>query len=273
MPEMSKDRSLNDNLLSVAVCQFGIQPGAVEKNIGNGLKAVKDACSQNPDIVVMPELWSSGYSENLLHSNAKKTPEILKAAGKLAWEHNTVIAGTLPELSEGRLYNTLFVTGTQGKTIASYRKIHLFPLLEEDKWFAPGNQTIVFKCRDAILGCMTCYDLRFSEMGLSLAANGAQVLIVPAQWPAARIDHWDILLSARAIENQVFVAAANRCDTGPDPEFCGHSRIISPDGTVMADAGHIPGSVHSVIDLSEINKMRSRFCPVRERRPDVYGKI
>jgi predicted amidohydrolase len=120
---------------------------------------------------------------------------------------------------------------------------------------------------------MTCYDLRFSEMGLSLAANGAQVLIVPAQWPAARIDHWDILLSARAIENQVFVAAANRCDTGLNPEFCGHSRIISPEGTVMADAGDKPGFARAVLDLSKIEEMRSRFCPLRERRPDAYGKI
>ena len=259
--------------LTVSVCQFDVQTGDVDTNIKTGLDAARQACRTGAGLVVMPELWSCGYAGDQLKHIAEKTPAIVKALGALARDHGAVIAGSLPEKSGSCLHNTLFVIDHQGQAAAAYRKIHLFPLLNEDKWFAPGTQSLVFECQGVLVGCMLCYDLRFAEMGVHLAAAGARVLVVCAQWPAVRIDHWDLLLAARAVENQVFVAAANCCNADPDPEYNGHSRIIAPDGSIMADAGQTPGCSQADVAPGVIDEMRSRFAPVCQRTPGAYPPL
>ena len=256
--------------LNAAVCQFDIAVGDVDKNVSTGLAAAENACKNGAQMVVLPELWSCGYDREKIAAHARKTPEITGFLSGLAKAYDAVIAGSLPEEANGRVYNTMFVINTTGQVAGAYRKIHLFPLLNEDKWFAPGRQSVVLDCHGIPAGCMICYDLRFAEMGVHLAAGGARMIVVCAQWPAVRIDHWDALLMARAIENQVFVVAANRCGADSDSGFNGHSRIIAPDGAILADAGQVPAHVSAELDFSVIDNLRTRFCPVAQRVPAAY---
>ncbi|MBS0014446.1 MAG: carbon-nitrogen family hydrolase [Desulfobacterales bacterium] len=256
--------------LKAAVCQFDIAAGDMDRNIETGLAAAENACKAGAQLVVLPELWSCGYDGEKIADHARKTPEITGFLAGLAKAYGAVIAGSLPEKANGCVYNTMYVINSSDGTAAAYRKIHLFPLLDEDKWFAPGRQSVVLDCHGIPAGCMICYDLRFAEMGVHLAAGGARMILVCAQWPAVRIDHWDALLMARAIENQIFMVAANRCAADADAGFNGHSRIIAPDGAILADAGQMPAHVCAELDFSVIDNLRTRFCPVAQRVPAAY---
>ena len=117
---------------------------------------------------------------------------------------------------------------------------------------------------------MTCYDLRFPELCRSLALAGARMVIVSAQWPGSRIAHWDTLLAARAIENQIFMAASNRVGKDGDLTFNGHSQILSPNGEVLARIIDQTAETTAQINFSEIDMIRKRFDCLKERVPAAY---
>lgn len=256
--------------ISAAVCQFDVKPGEIDTNCKAAITAIRHAGKKGAGLTVLPELWSCGFDIQNMARHAERTPEILNRMSGVAAENHIIIAGSLPELSEDAVYNTLFVIDAAGAIAAAYRKIHLFSLMDEDSCFSRGNSAVICRTAGIDLGMMICYDLRFPELCRTLAVNGAQIMIISAQWPAVRIEHWDILLRARAIENQVFIIAANCCGNSADATFNGHSRIISPLGEILADAGEIPGEVIAAIDFREIEAVRKRFSTIAERVPDAY---
>ncbi len=257
--------------IQAAVCQFNIKRGAIVENTNTATAAILRACDRGAKLLVLPELWSCGLDTDHLVESAEKTPRILEQIGKLAVEHRVTIAGSLPELSGNAVFNTLFVMDETGALAGDYRKIHLFSLMDEHKHFSRGNKPVICRTTAGRFGLMICYDLRFPELCRSLAVNGADIVIVSAQWPASRIDHWDALLRARAIENQIFIVAANRCGNDDDDlEFNGHSQIISPAGEIIAFGGESPGEAVAGIDLAEIIAFRNRFSTIDERVPDAY---
>ena len=257
------------NNLKAAVCQFDVKPGAVEANIVLALAAIRRASDQGAGLLILPELWSCGFDIRQMAACAEQTPGILDRIGGIAAEKNVMIAGSLPERSGDAVFNTLFVIDRTGKMAGFYRKIHLFSLMDEDRCFSRGDKPVICRTGDADFGMMICYDLRFPELCRRLAVNGARMVIVSAQWPAVRIDHWDILLRARAIENQIFVIATNACGAA-GTEFNGHSQIISPTGEILAHAGEAQGEALALIDFTEIENFRNRFSTIAERVPDAY---
>ena len=140
----------------------------------------------------------------------------------------------------------------------------------EDLYFGCGNQAICCDTTVGRVGLLICYDLRFPELSRMLAAAGAQFIFVSAQWPEQRISHWDTLLKARAIENQVVVIASNRLGSDRGGGYCGHSQIISPSGHILGFAGAEDTIAEAEIDLSEMDHIRSVMPVLKERRPDVY---
>lgn len=258
--------------IRAAVCQFQPRHGAIDENIESAEAAISRASDNGAKLVVLPELWSCGLNMDNLAGYAEKTPQILEQLGRLAAGHRVIVAGSLPERSGNKVFNTLHVLDETGVPAGAYRKIHLFSLMDEDKYFSRGSRPVICRTMAGRLGLMICYDLRFPELCRSLAVNGADIVIVCAQWPASRIDHWDALLRARAIENQIFIVAANRCDNADAEgfEFNGHSRIISPTGEILAFGGEAPGEADAEIDLSEIRAFRNRFSTIDERIPDAY---
>jgi predicted amidohydrolase len=220
--------------------------------------------------MVLPEMWSTGFMNHDLDRLAETTPDILDAMSRLAKEAQTIIIGSLPEKIEKKIFNTAYLINEKGTIPATYQKIHLFSRTGEDRWFYGGRKGIVCPTSVGSIGLLICYDLRFPELCRSLTLQGAQILVVMAQWPAARVAHWKTLLAARAIENQVFVLAANRCGEDHPLIYAGSSRIVSPSGAVLASAGKRAASITADLNFSLFDQFRETIPCLKERVPEAY---
>lgn len=187
----------------------------------------------------------------------------------LARNHGvTLVAGMWEKVAgESRVSNTLVVHGPSGRLEAVYRKIHLFDSFgfAESERVVPGPlEPIVFPLGEFVVGLMTCYDLRFPELARALAALGADLLVAPAGWVAGpnKLHHWETLITARAIENTLYVAAA--AITGPG--YTGHSMIVDPMGELLASLGEEPGTVSAPVTVERISEVRALLPSLRHRR-------
>ena len=250
--------------------QFDVKLGDLYSNLSTALDGLGQLGTLDVKLAVLPEMWSCGFDNHRLSVHAQKTPAVLDRLCKVALEYNMVIAGSMPEASDNKIFNTLYVLDSNGSLAGAYRKIHLFSLTDEDKFYAAGNAAVVCETSVGPLGLMTCYDLRFPELCRSLALKGALAVVVPAQWPAVRIHHWDILLRARAIENQFFIVAANRCGEESGLVYGGHSQIVTPLGNVPAMAEHGVSVQNAGIDFREISEFRNKIPCLNERVPGSY---
>lgn len=222
-------------------------------------------------LVVFPELWSTGYDlENWTRHAAPLGEGLFGQIADLAAEFKISIAGSILEAREGRCYNTLVVYDTDGGQQAVYRKIHLFRLMEEEKWLAPGGESVTTEAAWGKTGLAICYDLRFTELFRKYALAGSKIAIVPAEWPARRIEHWQTLLRARAIENQMFVAAVNRVGESKGERFGGLSAVLDPWGETVVEGGSEPALLHAEIDLGLVDEVRRRIPVFEDRRPELY---
>ncbi len=187
-----------------------------------------------------------------------RTVEILSRVQVLSKEYGLLIAGSLPEKHGERVYNTLYITGPEG-VVGTYRKQYLFSPMEEDDFFSPGDNPSPVETPLGPVSALVCFDLRFPGLASDQAAKGSGLMIVSAQWPEARKDHWRTLVLARAIENQMYVVACNRCGETGGTRFAGHSIIVAPDGKVLAEANEDLGASGAMLDPADVSAVRARF--------------
>jgi predicted amidohydrolase len=270
---MSKDQR---NKIKAGVIQWDIRPGKISENLSVALRGIKKLALQKCDLAVLPEMWSCGFDNTNLKIHAEKTTDILQCLQQSAVKQHIVIAGSLPEKMDRSIYNTLFIIDKDGHIAGRYRKIHLFSLTQEHKYFAAGKRAIVCHTSIGNLGCLICYDVRFPELSRTLALKGAQLLLLSAQWPIGRIRQWDLLIRARAVENQLFIVAANRSGQDPGISYGGHSGIFSPGGDALVvclekqDGGGL-SVLSGEIDLEEVETFRRLIPCFKERVPQAYG--
>lgn len=183
-----------------------------------------------------------------------------------------VVAGMFERISgESRVFNTVVVIDDTGKLIGAYRKIHLYDAFgwTESERIKPGDgATVSFKCDDITFGVMTCYDLRFPELARHLAHTGAQTLLLPAAWIAGPLkeSHLEILVRARAIENNAYVLASTQVGA----VYCAHSMLADPMGIVAAAQGEDEGLLEAEISLSRVESVRAKSPTLANCRPDIY---
>ncbi|TJZ50122.1 carbon-nitrogen family hydrolase [Streptomyces piniterrae] len=222
------------------------------------------------DLVVLPELWTVGaFAADLFATEAEAltgpTHEAMAAAARDAgvWLH----AGSIVErAADGTLYNTSLVFSPDGQLAASYRKIHRFGFDQgEAVLLGAGDRAVTVGLPQTTLGLATCYDLRFPELFRQLVADGAQMLVVPAGWPARRRAHWSLLARARAVENQTYVLACGTAGTHADVEQAGHSVVVDPWGEVLAEAGPDEEVLTVDLDPAKVAKTRADFPVLRDR--------
>lgn len=259
-------------MLKAGLVQLDLKFTDVELNLAAAVDGIGRLAGQGAEIIILPELWSCGFDNTNLIDHAEKTPAIIEILKEKAVYHNLILAGSLPELSDGKIYNTLYLIDKNGEVIASYRKIHLFTLSGEDNYFTAGKKAVMVKTSIGPVGLMICYDLRFPELCRSLALQGALLVFISAQWPLARIEHWNILLKARALENQIFIIAANMCGRDSNLVYGGCSQIISPQGKILAMAEDKANILKADINLNEIKEFRKQIPCLKERIPDAYFK-
>jgi len=255
--------------------QFAIRFGDPRENLETVQKLVDGLQPEQDTLIVLPELWASGFDYANARDHARRTPDILGEIGEIAAGKKIYIAGSLLEeerSNPGSLYNSLYVSGPDG-VAGKFQKQHLFSFWHEDRHFQPGNFCQPVRTHWGQIGGLVCYDLRFPEISRDLAFRGANTILVSAQWPAERIDHWRILLRARAVENQVFVIASNGCGTTGAVAMGGHSMVVGPDGTILVEAGTGQEAQIPVLPDNILPGIREKFCTAGERpRPVRDGK-
>lgn len=260
--------------MRVAVVQFSVAAGDPDTNrrIVEERVATLAASAAKPDVVVLPELWSTGYA--LEHARELASPEGEAEAaflGSLAVKYNVAFAGgsVLARVGD-TVCNRAQAIDASGRLLAWYDKVHLFRLMDEDKYLAAGDRRRMFILNGIPCSSVICYDIRFCELVRAIALDGAKVLFVSAEWPLVRKEHWCALLRARAIENQFFVVACNRSGVTGTETFGGHSMILAPDGTTLAQADEHDAVLTAELDFTLLDRVRAA-CPVfTDRVPEVY---
>jgi predicted amidohydrolase len=268
----------------VKVAAVQLNSGAdVRANMEAAERHVRAAAADGAQLVVLPEKWTAvGTNEQMLAAaEPLDGPAIAWARGLAAELGLELVAGSILERIAGSelVANTCVHIDRTGAIRASYRKIHMFDVEVEGRVYREseieqsGTEIVVSDTADGVtLGLSICYDLRFPELYRILALRGATVLALPAAFtlPTTR-DHWETLLRARAIENQVFVVAANQI--GPHPgghRSGGRSMVVDPWGVVLAQAQDAEGHVVAEIEMERQRRIRSELPALANRRPSAY---
>ena len=245
--------------------QFDVKLAEPAANLAAVRAGLARLAPAGPGLIVLPELWSCGFAYERLQHFALQTEEMLGEMQRLAGQYSIYLAGSLPEevLTEvdSAIYNTLYIVGPEG-VAGSIRKQQLFAPMGEDRHFSPGDNPQPVDTGLGRVAGLVCYDLRFPELAKGQAGAGAGLLAVSAQWPAPRREQWRTLAVARAIENQLFVVACNRCGVTGKTKFGGHSLVIGPDGAVLAEGGAEPDGAWVGIDPGGVEELRQRFNTV-----------
>ena len=251
---------------AVACVQFPIVLGEVEENIRQAEQLIAAHPPAPESLLLLPEMWATGFDYQRTVALGQRTPEILAAMQRIAIRQQVYLAGTLTELdTDGGLpRNTLFLVGPRG-VIGTMAKQHLFTFWQEDRYYQGGMAAELLQTPQGPLAGLVCYDLRFPEVARRQVFAGARLLAVCAQWPLSRLDHWQTLIRARAIENQVYVAAVNGCGRTGSMDMAGHSMIVGPDGAVLRSAGAEATVITVPLDNAAIDEQRQRFYPAGDR--------
>ncbi|MGI8698632.1 MAG: carbon-nitrogen family hydrolase [Mycobacteriales bacterium] len=219
------------------------------------------------ELVVLPELWpNGGFAYDSWEAGAQTLDGPVVTALRAATRDVGAVVhmGSFVERDEaGRLFNTSVLLGADGELLTTYRKVHLFGFGEgEPKLMTPGDGLVLHQQ----LGLATCYDLRFPELFRGLLDGGAEVVLMPAAWPAKRVQHWRLLTQARAVENQLYVVACNTGGTHAGVPMGGHSLVVDPWGEVLAEAGDGEQVLVVDVDPDLVRSTRASFPVLADRR-------
>lgn len=219
------------------------------------------------DIIVLPEVFTTGFCYDRIGELAESDPyPTIERLRQVSKENEIIIIGSII-VSGSKFYNLGFVLDN-GDLAGTYCKIH--PFGTEKEYFHKGDSITLISTSKGQIGLMICYDVRFPEMARKLALDGADMLITIAQFPSRRQDHWDILIRARAIENQIPHLACNRVGSDPHNNFTGGSAVIDAWGNVLANAGDKEGIITANIDLEETKRVRKMIPCFLDRQEELY---
>ena len=268
--------------MRVAAVQLNSGPDPAA-NLAAADRHARAAAADGAELVVLPEKW-----------NVLGTPEHLRAGAEpldgpaVTWMRSTAaelgldLVGSVAIAEPGaeKLRNVCVHAGPDGELRALYRKVHMFDVTVEGRDYResadeePGDEVVVSRTAGGVeLGLSVCYDLRFPELYRELAVRGARILVVPAAFTLATTrDHWEVLVRARAIEDQAFVVAANQIgQAGGGLRSGGRSLIVDPWGLVLAMVPDRVGHVVADLDLDAQERIRRELPSLANRRPEVYG--
>ncbi len=246
--------------MKIALLQMAILEKNKAANVAHGLELLRQAAPEH-DLAVLPEIWTMGYSLRHVAEHAE-TPdnELMQEVSGIAAANNcAILAGSVPMEVAGKIYNTAVLFDKSGRKVKSYSKVHLFKLFHEDSFFAAGDDFDACELDGVCCGLTICHDLRYPELYRHLALQGAQLVFCPAEWPAARGADWRLLAQARAMENHNFLIAVNCAGEFKGAPFYGHSMVVGPSGTILAEAGSGEAVLTCSIDLAALDKERQKM--------------
>ncbi len=267
--------------IKLALCQMKVVDNK-EHNIKNALEMIKESSSNGVDLVILPEMFNCPYENSKFEEYSEPvdespTLEVISSAASEFKIH--IIAGSIPEKTEEGIYNTSFIFNNHGKIIGFHRKMHLFDIdipgritFKESDILKPGQQITVVETNFGKIGIGICYDIRFPELSRIMALQGANILVFPGAFnlttgPA----HWETLIRARAIDNQVFVAAASPASNKSSNYVAyGHSMVCDPWGEIISKGNFEERIIYAELDHNIVNNVREELPILKNRRTDIY---
>lgn len=252
--------------MRIAIVQMAVSDGNVAENVARAESYIQEATAgERPDIVLLPELWTTGYAHEMWAEVAdRETPVVMERFGELSATLNVSIGGSMvTRRADGQLVNRFSVITPAG-TRAEYDKSHLFSPMREKEFLAPGTSRVHASVpfggegKEVNAAMSICYDLRFPRMYRASAHEGVELFLVPSAWPEPRCVPLRTLATARAIENQGFLALSNRVGPARDgSQFCGGSMVVSPIGEILLDMGQSEGVGVVTVKLREAAAARA----------------
>jgi predicted amidohydrolase len=225
-----------------------------------------------PALIVLPEMFATGFSMQIGEIAETADGPTNRFLAELAAEQKSyVIGGVVGTGADSRGRNQAAVYGPKGNEVARYDKLHPFSFAGETNHYSGGHDVVLFECGNWRVAPLVCYDLRFPEVFRRAARLGANLLVVIANWPSARVAHWTQLLIARAIENQAYVVGVNRAGNDPKLAYPGSSLIVDPRGQIVAQLDDRPGLLCGTLDLAGLEEYRRQFPALADIRPEFLG--
>ena len=261
------------NMVTVSLAQIDVVWGQPQANLAKAEEWTAEAKRRGSDVIVFPELWTTGY--DLTHAGehaAEPGDGTYSHLAALARKHALFVTGSILKREGHAIYNCAPLFAPTGDLLGDYDKIHLFGLMDEDRFLTAGDHAPIFDLPWGRSALAICYDLRFPELFRRYALLGAEMILLCAEWPHPRLEHWRTLLRARAIENECFLIACNRVGSGGDARFFGHSSVIDPWGETLLEAGDGELLLTVSLDLHMVQEVRRRLPVLQDRRPDIYEK-
>jgi len=258
--------------MKITILQTVVDENNVTENHNSALKLI--AAVPGSDLIILPELFVCGYNRQAISECAGKSLQLVMDYSDCARQKGSaLITGSMALVDNGRIYNRSLFFDRTGEVITAYNKIHLFKLMQEDEYFSAGNRIIFADYKGWRIGFLICYDLRFPELAGILAQKGCNLLVIPSAWPANRIAVFKQLAIARAIENQLWVAAVNRASAENRTTYGGNSLIIAPSGEIIAEAGLTAQTICAELDLDRVTEYRKTIPCISDRRHDLYELV
>jgi predicted amidohydrolase len=220
-------------------------------------------------LIVLPELFGVGFSMNTTRVAEPARGPTLDFLQRLAQRWKCAVIAGVPVRRGRRVFNEAVCLDARGRLTGRYAKTHLFSPAGEDRHYAAGSNLSVFQWKGVMVAPFVCYDLRFPEAFRAASQRGAELMVVIANWPAKRDEHWVALLKARAIENQAFVLGVNRTGSDPHLEYCGNSSLFGPKGELVATAGQREGILEAEVDVRICREWRKDFPVLQDRRKSL----
>jgi predicted amidohydrolase len=247
---------------------------APEENLARAVAILDRAADVDADLLVLPETWTTGYDLPAARRLVDRSEAVLNLLAGAARSAGVAVVGSMVLSTPTGAANAAVMIDAQGDVALRYAKSHLIDLYGEKSIFEAGRATPTVEIAGTRLGVAICYDLRFPELFRAYVDEGAEVLVVVAEWPAERAAHWELLLRARAVENQAWVVGVNRVGSDRSTTYAGRSQVIGPTGDVVAAAASdVESELVVDLDLDEVRQLRARFpvladrwLGVRERR-------
>jgi omega-amidase len=245
-------------------------PGA---NLRRAALCVASAKAEGADLICFPEQFVTGWSPHSTRFAEDPNGPAVRTLQELARDHSIFILGSHIEKHEPRPLNTSVAIDGRGEVVASFSKIHPFSPGGEDLHYDPGDHLSTFSAGPVRFGIAICYDLRFPPLFRAYAKEGVHCVLVPSAWPCSRTRSWEILIQARALDNQFYVIGCNSTGITPVDRYCGHSLSADPVGVVISRGGEGEELLMTEVDPAKVDAVRARMQVERDRRPDLYHRL
>lgn len=253
--------------MKITSIQLAMADKPKNQNIEHALSLIDQAPTS--DLILLPEIWTCGFfSFDRYRSESEPLdgPAVNTFREKARERRCHILMGSVVEREGENLYNTCLLLDPRGSIVAHYRKIHLFGYQsDESKILTAGKEIVVTDTPWGKSGFSTCYDLRFPELYRNMVTQGAKFFLIPSAWPHVRLEAWKLFNRARAHENLAYLISCNCAGKNQDKQYAGHSMIIDPLGSIIAEGGEQEEFVSAEIDPNFVDSVREEFCFLNDR--------